>query len=48
MRIGYKITIVILLLLSFAAACTSNEQNESNADAPKIDGPALVMFYTDN
>jgi hypothetical protein len=37
-------TILVMLILS-TVACAGNETEEA---APEIEGPALVMFYTDN
>ena len=50
MRIGSKLTLVFLLMLTLSAvvACTTNGQNENDVDTPEIKGPALVMFYSDN
>jgi len=39
----------LLLLLALAVACTGNQSDEAeNTSSPVPDGPALVMFYTDN
>ena len=48
MRIGSKLTAVVLLILLTAGACATNGPNENNVAVPDIKGPALVMFYTDN
>jgi hypothetical protein len=41
-----KRLLLLTLLLSLLAACTSGDDGEGSA--PEIEGPALVMFYTDN
>lgn len=38
---------LLILLLPLLAACTSGDDNQE-APLPEIEGPALVMFYTDN
>jgi hypothetical protein len=42
----YRLWLTILLVLMVGlAACTAEDQSEAPAEP---DGPALVMFYTDN
>ena len=48
MRIGSKLISLIVLLLVISTACGSNGSDESGGEKVNVDGPALVMFYTDN
>jgi hypothetical protein len=48
MRIGSKLISLFVLLLVISAACSSNGSDEIGGEKVNVDGPALVMFYTDN
>ncbi len=44
----YWFGIVALLLLTFATTACSAGNEEVEESTPAIEGPALVMFYSDN
>jgi hypothetical protein len=48
MRIGSKLISLIVLLLVISAACAREGSDEIDGEKVNGDGPALVMFYTDN
>ena len=48
MRIGSKFSVIIVFILVLVSACASNGTEETGQGEVNVDGPALVMFYTDN
>ena len=48
MRIGFRLISLIVLLLVISTACASDGSDAATTEDAKVDGPALVMFYTDN
>ncbi len=48
MRIGSRLIPLIVLILSLTAACADSDSGEAGTEETNVEGPALVMFYTDN
>jgi len=48
MRIGSRLIPLIGLILALTAACADGEADETGTEETNVEGPALVMFYTDN
>jgi len=42
------VTLVFFLLFAFLVAACSEATREEEVSPPAVEGPALVMFYTDN
>ena len=48
MRIGSKVIVLIVIILALASACANGGADEARSEETNVEGPALVMFYTDN
>ncbi len=46
MRPARVISLILVLLLSIGISCAETEDNQP-AEAPAIEGPAYVLFFTD-
>ena len=48
MKIGSRLIPLIVLILALTVACADSSAGEAENEETNVEGPALVMFYTDN
>ena len=47
-QLGFVYLAATVLIILASVACTGADSNSGEEPTPTVNGPALVMFYTDN